>query len=305
MKNGVGILVSGRFKMVVRKPSGEVRGATTEFDNLILDAGLRYLLDGKDKMLRFCIVGASSLVEQPTDTSMPQKINAAIANSSARASGDAESPGRVVQSFYALFRAGQATGVIAEVGMSPVATPTPSSPLFSRTLIRDSAGRPTTLTVAPDEELEVYYELSAQTDPEGQTFTLPLSSGVHTGIVRPQGVRARDTGTTLANGSVCLPAFSVFSGPSARISTSDDGPYGTRTRLGAGSTATRAPSENLTHRDVTYVLDKTEGNHPEGFAAMSVGQLCFTQLQISFDPPIPKTADQTFSFVLRYSIGRA
>lgn len=305
MKNGVGILVSGRFKMVVRKPCGGKRSATAEFDNLILDSGLRYLLDGKDKMLRFCIVGASSLAEQPSDTSMPQKISAAIANTTTSASGDAEAPGRVVQVFYAFFRAGQATGVIAEVGMSPVATPSPSSPLFSRTLVRDRAGRPTTLTVAPDEELEVYYELSAQTDPEGQPFSLTLSSGTHTGIVRPQAVRVSNAGATLANGSVCKPAYSVFSGPSARISSSDDSPYGTRTRLGTGSTATRTPSENLTHRDVTYVLDKTEGNHPEGFAAMSVGQLCFTELQISFDPPIPKTADQTFSFGLRYSIGRA
>src|SRR5690606_8917143 len=73
------------------------------------------------------------------------------------------------------FAAGVATGNLSEVGISWLTT----GALFSRALILDSGGLPTTITVLADEVVDVTYEfrIMAKTDDETGSVTFTGSIG--------------------------------------------------------------------------------------------------------------------------------
>ena len=142
--------LEGRFKFQVTRPDGTSRVISDWSPNLILDAGLNRI--GSGGFMGFCMVGGSS--------SAPSNGQTALITKYADTSDIlTDSVGVELTSNYCYIRrtyrfaAGVAAGNLSEVGVGWTSTL-----CFSRALIVDMGGIPTTITVLSDEILDVTYE---------------------------------------------------------------------------------------------------------------------------------------------------
>src|SRR5690606_4774599 len=69
------------------------------------------------------------------------------------------------------FGQGQAAGNLSEIGIQHTST---SGPLWSRALILDGQGNPTTITVLPDDFLTCYYTLRIMIPKEDAVFHIDV-----------------------------------------------------------------------------------------------------------------------------------
>lgn len=142
--------LEGRFKFQVTRPDGTSRVISDWSPNLILDAGLNRI--GSGGFLTHCMVGGSSAAPSVGQTTLVTKY----ADSSTILT---DSVGLELASNYCYIRrtfrfaAGVAAGNLSEVGVGWTETL-----CFSRALIVDMGGTPTTITVLSDEILDVTYE---------------------------------------------------------------------------------------------------------------------------------------------------
>lgn len=146
--------VAGRFRL---ETSGGERGYIDHGwnDNLILNAGLDYLLSSAAGMgYGYMSVGASSAAVSPTQTALLSRI-ATTARQASYSYGYNDEGGFGWTRVSVQFDQGAAAGNVSEVGAGWNA----SGSLFSRALILDGAGLPTSLTILADEFLTVTYEL--------------------------------------------------------------------------------------------------------------------------------------------------
>lgn len=144
--------VKGRYRILVRKQGVLVKDSGW-FNNLITNLGMNYL-GSSSSYLSFCRVGSSNTTPAFTDIALGSQI--AYTNS-VTINDRIETTDRYgVTSRTYTFATGAAAGNIAEVGIGvdPI-----GNTLFSRALILDSMGNPTTITVLPDEDLVIIYEL--------------------------------------------------------------------------------------------------------------------------------------------------
>jgi hypothetical protein len=141
--------VSGSFKIEVVR-NGVITKSLEWFDNLITNNGLN-LMGTEGNYLSYCQVGGGSTAPSVSDTALVSRI-AGVAATGALASSIVD--GYLVVSREFSFATGAAAGNISEIGIGPVTT----GNLFSRTLIKDGLGNPTTITILADEILNVSYE---------------------------------------------------------------------------------------------------------------------------------------------------
>lgn len=325
----VDIGVAGHFKLVAGKQDGS-RRELAAFQNMLLDQGLNYLLDnvtrGNDQGLfpfARAWVGASSAPEDPGQTGLISPVASAVPAGSGGASfafndvgvhaGAAHTEFRCVRTVR--FGEGIAAGNIAEVGMGRGYESQPEL-LSCRALVRDTLGNPTTVEVFSDEFLDLTYTLSVFIEHADKPFTLNLASGQHDGLLRP-GFLSPTVGynyNTFLTWGLGLNAVisNPFANPDAlRATVVSQGTVGPVT---AGILGTRSVA-NLTFspkaavpapftRDVVIQAPLTVANLPGGFSAMGVGFGYWLHYQMSFDPPIPKTAEHIFTITLRISLSR-
>ena len=144
--------VQGRYRMVAHKLDGSSRVVADWFPNLILNNGLD-AIGNNSSMFSQCFVGAGTSAPSVSQTSLDQPIGSA-GNYQTGDAGSNVAGGFCWERRTFRFFAGQATGNLSEVGVGSAA-----SDLFSRALILNGAGQPTTVTVLPDEILDVTYEV--------------------------------------------------------------------------------------------------------------------------------------------------
>lgn len=153
--------VSGFFRLVVKKSkTNETVKDTGFFKNVITNFGMNSL-GGQNNSFQGCTVGSGSSPELPTDTVIQSLV--ARATTYAPSGSPSNISGVDAGKYYAACRAtwrfaeGAAAGNLTEVGVI-ADNSAPNYYLFSRTLIKDEYGSPITITVLPDEILDVYYE---------------------------------------------------------------------------------------------------------------------------------------------------
>lgn len=139
-----------------------------EFDNLITDAGLGYLMRGGTtfnpnasfhgtQMFTYCGVGTGSAAPSVADVGLVSEVGRTNANG-----GFADTNGTASGFEYFWFRrtfqftAAQANGNLTEVGFFYNAS---GAPMWARQLIRDANGNPTTIVKTADYDLRVVYEV--------------------------------------------------------------------------------------------------------------------------------------------------
>lgn len=204
------------------------------------------------------------------------------------------------------FGQGQAAGNLSEIGIQSGSA---SGPLWSRALILDGQGDPTTITVLPDDFLTCYYTLRIMIPKEDAVFNIDVDydeDGIVPTVVTGRPVRANNSasvqGWGLQTAITSTTAYLQFytGGLAAPTATS---PLGS-------TAATRTASFSA----IPYVTDSFERyiTRTNSLSQQNSQNLRTAQLdalmgcwQIEFDPPLQKDNTQTMEVTFGYSWARA
>ncbi len=300
-----GVGVAGLFTIKAIKADGSERLLADWQDNLITDAGLD-ALGGYQVGNGFgyaCRVGSGSTPPANTDTALAAFV-AGRARKSQEGGRSASSPYYAWERNVYEFPTGTAAGNLSEIGLAGQPSPSGSDPIFTHALIKDGSGNPTTITVLPDEILQVTYEIryyGKETDTV-QTLTI---KGVSTTVTS----RLVAAGSSEWNGAFGMYWTDYvwgcywFTGPSSGL---------------AAITATYPAGDLQSQSSVFYEhLAYTPGNHYRD--TVSRGNLAFmagqqvgaargrsskVPYQVAFSPRPTKTSSETIALTMRYSWSR-
>lgn len=268
------------------------------FPNLILNQGLDLIGSntGIDYMSG-CAVGTDNTTPNATQTELlgfVARTDTVAANLAANSGASAYYNYR--RRTYR-FGAGDAEGNLSEVGVGRYINVS-SHVLFSRALILDGGGSPTTITVLADEFLDVTYELRSYQSLSDSTGTITIS-----GVDYDWTQRAIDIATVKA------PSLNISNQLFSLGATAWTGALGAITATnpgGTGETATSATfatySNGTYYRDATFVWSLAPNN------TIRTIKFAFLHLpgdfQVEFDPVLPMDNTKKLTIVMRASWAR-
>ena len=301
---GTKLGVQGLYRCVVRRRDGSIKQDTGWFSNLILNQGLNRLGTG----------GGGTRCEIGTGTAAPEVTQAALVSLSAGTttvqtetmsnSGAPDYFASVTRTFR--FALGALNGNFSEVGVGWAA-----ATLFSRALILDGGGAPTTITVLADEQLDVSYQLRFFTSLEDTTGSLVISGTTHDTIVRRADAAVSTPESGVGGGNALGAAVNaigtgtqdrlIYNGTLGSVTAS---PSGTAA-AGFGTPSQLTYSNNSLLRETTINYGLSEGNLAGGIR--SVRFVCSQfgiRFQQQFTPAIDKTNLKTLALTWRVSWAR-
>ncbi|MDP9112277.1 MAG: hypothetical protein M3O20_01190 [Acidobacteriota bacterium] len=289
----------GMYKIEAVKPDGSKRLLADWFPNLITDNGLEQIAVGG--YLYYACVGSGNTAPSNSDTALVSFIGAGGIISAAR-TATSSPPYYGATTIVYRIAAGSATGNLSEVG---VGSQTNGLNLFSRALILDGTGTPTTITVLSTEALDVTYQLQLYSPTTDVTGTVNIS-----GVNYNYTMRA---------------ALVTNAGYWAPLYYSDAAGYN-QVQVGQGTIGAVTSSPTFTasdYPDGLAIQSYGAGNHyidticsfSLGRGNVSGGINCFQlfagrtyqdlgTFQCQLDASIPKDASHTLSLTFRHSWGR-
>lgn len=293
--------VGGVFRMRAIRPDGRVR-PLAEFPNMVLNNGLDKIAANSNWMNR-CVVGTGNAAPNPNVSSMDSFLAGA-----ALVSGSDVTTPPTAPDYYAAtarlyrFAAGTAAGNIAEVGITDQSDSNGTN-LFARELVRDAEGNPTTITVLPDEILEVVYEHRYYPVLSDFEDEITISGDTYDIVARAANVSNQ--------GTIAVP-YSM----SAQEAVAYNGSIGAVTGEPSGSSSVNTSREAAAYsagnyyRDFTFTWSISGGNLAGGITAIHMGgnlsQLSAQngRFQIGFTPAIPKDNTKVLSLTFRRAWAR-
>ena len=306
--------LEGIIKLEIIKEDGtlkEAEGLNTPFYNLITDAGLDALgggyalTGGGGGVFRYCKVGTSSTTPTVFDTAL------AAQTGSASDSGDtSNSVQYTVEPYYSnhqvvyTFPVGAVAGNLTEIGFFSAES---GGTMWSRALIKDSGGNPTTLTLLATEQLKVTYTVRRYI-PTSLTGSFTLNTnGTNSTInytITPANMSSSYVGwingQVITNGGGYIYAYET-----STLGTVTSSPSGTPSK------ATAVVSPYILGSfvsDITVTASLGAYNFTTGIGSISFFTsqpgTSYTGYQCSFSPKIMKTASQTLAIGIRLSWGR-
>lgn len=268
------------------------------FPNLITNQGLDRIGANAD-WLAACQVGSGNAVPQVTDTGLQARVGGSNNIFGSSASAQASAPYYGARTNTYRFSAGTATGNLSEVG---VGWSTTGSTLFSRALILDGIGNPTTITVLSDEVLDVTYQFRIY-PPTADVIGSRIISGVsYNYTLRAAQVTAASTWSPAPQGSSAAGSTGtgliVYSGDIGAITSFPSGSSST-----TASVSSASYSSNSLERSFTGSFGLTQGNVTGGVkSALAVSDI--SRYQCQFDPVIPKDSTKTLTLTFKHSWAR-
>ena len=273
------------------------------FPNLITNGGLERMGDNSDWMSR-TYVGSGSAVPNFNDSAMNNFVAVTTNNQASTNGVQSSGPYFAWTRITRRFSAGQAAGNLSEVGIGWL------DGLFSRALIVDAQGSPTTITVGAYQFLDVTYEFRfyPKTTDDTGTFTLTGNiGGTYDYIFRAANVTSNSTvrGWSVGLGGTRMGAIpyntlvkSVYSGAIGSITQIPSG-----SALDPGSFSAFAYESNSLAQKSIMSLGLDAGNFETGIksAFFKIGIGAF---QAEFTPAILKTSDTLLSLEFSHSWGR-
>lgn len=176
----VGFNVDGKYKLVVRKVDGSIKEETDWFDNLITGAGINWLFTATSYAALRGVAGAGNASPTLSDTTLQSYLGACTTKFADSGTYQATtSPYWVRRTITFRGELGAVVGNVSEVGVAMNSAPTASTTLFSRALIVDSNGNPTSVAVAADEQLDIIWQFTVYMSPSSGTFN-QMIDGVST-----------------------------------------------------------------------------------------------------------------------------
>jgi hypothetical protein len=297
--------VKGLFRIRGVFPDGRERVIADWTPNLITDGGLDRW--GTGAVVNYCYVGTGNTEPTVFDTGLVSPVAYAGVTSEttgAQASAPYYAWTRLTHTFAtSLNPAPPGSGTnLAEIGFGWLASAAPTS-LWSRALIKDILGDPTTITWLKEETLVVDYEVRKYpplVDVVGESVISGVTYGVtmRAGYVTHSGywqVGIRD-------------ALSFVGGAPIQTYAGDIGPitYLPDALIAAVSSTTSNTYVSGSYKFTgTATCGPTNSNHVNGIVSLfhpsSVGSF-----QMQFDPPIPKVVDYTLVLNMETGVwGRA
>lgn len=289
--------IRGFYRMRAVRADGSSRLLADWFPNLITNGGLDQFAAGSQ--FAVCAVGSGNTAPAVTNTQLVSLVGSTTTSAVISQTTQSSSPYMSAYEIQFQFAIGGATGNLSEVGIGASTTN-----LFSRALILNGGGSPTTITILSSEALYVDYTLQIFPPLTDVTGTVTLNGVVYNTTVRASNV----TSPTFW----CGPNVGLGLGnPNANYSTFvTDGTIGAITAGISGGTGntgtfsiTNGPYTNGSYSyavSVSYAL--TAANYANGIQAWGLtmngssnGRGCF---QIGFasggsPPGIAKTASYT------------
>lgn len=292
--------VAGWYKVTVRKQDGSVARETDWFPNIITDIGLNRM--GTGGWMSHCSVGTGSGAPVAGDSALGTFVASSsnIIQNVAAAQSSEPYYGSRTQTWR--FGAGDAEGNLSEVGVGWAAG---GGSLYSRALILDGGGSPTTITVLSDEFLDVTYQLRIY--PPTSDTVISVDDDGPAGTSHEITIRAAavttdkwhptvNSAVRLGTGSIAFTL--VHSGGIGAITTSPAGSSAFRTSIDEV-----AYSNDSLQRDVVVTWGLSAGNFGGGIAALSF-ESDIGRFQFGLDPVIPKTSAQILNIGFRVSWAR-
>lgn len=310
------IACEGIFHLEVRKASTNKVVRELRFKNLITDDGLDYMYSapafayGWGYFMAACDVGTGNTTPQTYDQALSNYLASAgnLNGTDGYSSTSYVAASSPTPAYWSLvckyqFSTGVAAGNLAEIAIRPYGVSVGAG-LFSRALIVDGSGNPTTITVLSDEILTVTYELRYYLDTSDHAFTVNLNGSPLTGTYRLYSIGsapgANRTFRNSGNGDYTCYAYS--------------GDIGTVTAAPTGSSTFITPSvysfvNDISNSGTCYMdLSGTFGtgvaNYGGGILALSFKGHAFQFQFGNFSSPILKVSGQQFKVAFRCSWGR-
>ena len=295
----------GEYQLHARRPDGLVRASTPWFSNLILDAGFNRLGSSPGQsQINHCVVGTGTTAPTRAQTSLE-----ALVASTTSLTALEQTVNSSVLPYYLnwlgsyRFALGAATGNLTEVGVG-----WGTSTLFSRELIRDVNGDPTSFTVLADEQLDVLYRIRCYM-PEGDVVgTISVTgSGTHDFVARANRIQAVGTwafaGPTLYGlGPRPSSSATAWSGP---IGTIFENPSGTTTNGNGLMSYSGGYVADTFTRNVSATWGLNNANYAGGIGAttwnLSGANSYNRHFQFGFTPNIVKDNTQTLELIVSIS----
>ena len=296
-----GGMLAGRFKIEalrLDKSGNEIAGsrrvAADWFDNLITDNGLN-LFGSSSAYLTWCQVGTGSTTPANGNTSLVSLVAGTNTQEATSSGTQASAPYFCWRQKTYRFAAGVAAGNLAEVGIGASS----SGNLFSRALILDNMGSPTTITVLSDEVLDVTYEFRVYPPVDDWEGAVTLDGVEYDVVGRASGVASSTYWGIATNGQAnTLSSSNAYNGAISAITGIPSGAAGV-----TSSVSTASYSAESHERDGTLNWGLSNGNLVGGITALravfGVGNY-----QFSFSPAIPKTNTQVLALTVRNSWAR-
>lgn len=290
---------TGRYRMLKRHTeSGIILQDTGWFDNLITDAGLNRI--GTGAANGFCVIGTGTAAPAFGDTSLQAKV--AQTNTPAPGAagfGNLGAPDYI--STYEMgyrFSAGQLNGNYSEIGISWDGTY-----CWSRALILDGLGNPTTISVASTEFLDVFYQVRLIPDLADYAGTVVISGVTYSTVRRPSNVSNTSSWGPRINTAQQWTGYSSAGGGASNgslgsVTGSPGGSYG---GWSSYSNATYVNNSLERGGSISWSLDS--GNVSGGITAI-INYGTYAQYQTSFSPAIPKDSTKTLLVNGKVSWGR-
>ena len=285
---------AGWFKIEATRPDGTRRVLADWFPNLILNGGLDRMGANAD-YLSWCQVGSGSTAPVATQTALVNRIAGTDTIQASTTGAQASAPyyGWYRQTFR--FAQGVAAGNLSEVGVGWAT----SGSLFSRALILDGGGSPTTITVLSDEVLDVTYELRRYPGTVDLTGTVVLDGVTHNWVSRAAGVT--NQGSWGGAGAMALDYARSFNGDIGAVTAFN--PSGTSDFI---STTPLAYSSGSYTRAATVSAGLNDSNLSGGIRSIVIGAdaAAAGSYQIQFDPAIPKNNTKVLTLTIQHTWAR-
>lgn len=291
-------VLAGQFRLVVRGPEGDIRRDTGWFDNLILDSGLNRW--GTGAVSGGAAIGTGTSTPVASQTGLDAQSAYTTTSTAVTQSNSGASPYYGIFSITYTFALGALNGNYSEVGIGWAS----GSNMFSRALIVDGGGTPTTISVSSAEQLSVSYTLRGYV-PTADVVTTPTIGGVSTTVTtRAANASANAWGVdmTVSKGFVSSFIAYAYNGAIGAITALPSGTSAQATSVSAGTYVNNSLS---TTRAVFFGL--TDGNLSGGISAARCGfggSTGLTNFQYGFSPAISKDSTKTLTLSLSHTWAR-
>ena len=301
-----------KFEAIKYGPDGveTSRRTLTEWcENIVTDFGLNQKCGGPAGNAGFSqisvAVGTGNTAPLPTDTRLESFLVSAFSSSSSQG-GVVGPPSYGWWRNVTTFGVGAAAGNLAEVGAAISGIPISSTTdLISRSLIKDAEGDPTSITVLPDEALQVTTEFRLYSPPWASADDDYVTTDTIDGILRTITIRPMNAGS--ANWHPMQGANGIGSGSqvlfdSCTLGAATTGPsWGGKQSVSQGQQGGSRTYVNNSHQRRYFLRT------PTGTLRNVAGYTFQTGMgfwQVKVHPPVVKELTEVFTFDIMIAIGR-
>lgn len=296
----------GEYKFLVKHEDG----TQTETDwqkNLILDAGLDYIATNNfwfSLFCAYCAVGTSSTAPTVSQTDVIAKL-ATSTSATGVTQVNLGSPTYGDESTRSFtFNVGAVVGNVAEVS---VGWGNGAGSKFSRALVVDGAGSPTTIPVTITDQLVVFYRLTVYPPVTDATGTVTLAAVTYNWTARlSRGAVFIDSNVNAIGLPVSANSW-YFYGTGSTLGAVTSSPSGTQL-LSTASVSLSTYTNGSFTRTFTYTWSPAAGNPTGGIVCAQYIQFAngsnsnqYKAVQYSFSPAIPKDSTKTLQLAITVS----